>query len=218
MPSALPEPSSAPLPRRVFELDRLSALSDGVVAIAMTLLVLELKIPEAALTEMTMFKSLAAQAPDFIGWVISFIMISIVWHDQHFVFAHMARCDTPAIVINLAQLAFVSLIPFGAHLVGTYENEIGSAIVFSSIMLLNGAAMAGNSWYVAANPHLHKQQDARRLKQRALFHAVATPLTAAFAIVMASLLHPLSGIVAWLVKPFLVVIHHLYQAERPEPR
>jgi uncharacterized membrane protein len=214
VPSARPEPSSAAAPRPVFELDRLSAISDGVMAIAITLLVLELKIPEGTPTETPLLDLLMAKAPDFIGWVISFVLISVVWHDQHFVFAQMARCDTPAIVINLTQLAFVSLIPFGAHLVGTYENETVSIFVFSGIMLLNGAAMAENSWYVAGSTHLHKQQEARRLRQRALFHAVVTPLTAAFASVVVILHHPFSGIAAWLINPLLVVIHHLYQVRR----
>jgi uncharacterized membrane protein len=213
VPSDRPEPFTAAPQRLVFELDRLSALSDGVIAIAITLLVLELKIPEVASTQMDIVERLLAQTPNFVSWVISFVLISVVWHDQHFVFAHMLHCDTPAIVINLTQLAFVSLIPFGAHLVGTYENEIVPIIVFSVIMLLNGAAMAGNSWYVAGSTHLHKQQNASRLQRRALFHTVATPLTAAFASLMAILHHPLSGIAAWLITPLLVAIHHLYQAQ-----
>ena len=194
--------------REIFGVERLGALSDGVIAIALTLLVLELKVPEIVAAE-GVLSHITGQLPHFIGWAISFVFISVIWHEQHLVFANLRGCDASFILIGLAQLACISLIPFASAILGDFPNRPGAVIVFSCVMLLNGIAMAANAAYLAWNVPLHASSEAAAFRYRALFHLVAGSLAAVFAIATAYIHHPLTGAVAWLMIPILVVAYHL---------
>lgn len=196
----------------LFGIERLAALSDGVVAIAITLLILELKIPQVNEGQ-SLLAHLLEQRPEFIGWLISFVMIGVIWYDQHVVFSHVRGCDTALITINLAQLCFVSLLPFVSALVGDFPNDPGAVLAFSLVMVLNTMTMAANSAYVARRPVLHARGEAPMLRYRALFHLATGPFAALAAVAAAHLHHPLTGVAAWLIKPALVVAYHfLHQA------
>lgn len=204
------EPGGRRAPPRIFGIERLAALSDGVVAIAITLLVLELKVPQV-IEGQTLLAHLFEQRQEFVGWLISFVMIGVVWHDQHFVFSHARGCDTPLILINLAQLCFVSLLPFVSALIGDFPNEAGSIVVFSAVMLANTTVMAANSAYVANRPALHARGEAHLLRYRATFHLVTGPFATLIAVATGYLQHPMVGVSVWLIKPLLVVGYHLLQ-------
>lgn len=193
---------------KIFGLERLGALSDGVIAIALTLLVLELKIPEVVEDE-GMLVHLREQLPHFVGWILSFLFISVIWHEQHLVFAQLRGCDAGFILVNLAQLACISLIPFASALLGDFATQPGAVIAFSAIMLLNGLAMAANAAYLAWNVRLHASAEAQAFAYRALFHLIASFTAALVAITTAYLHHPLTGAAAWMIIPVLVVAYHI---------
>jgi uncharacterized membrane protein len=198
---------------KIFGVERLGALSDGVIAIALTLLVLELKIPEVVEDEGVLVH-LREQLPHFVGWILSFIFISVIWHEQHLVFAQLRGCDAGFIMVNLAQLACISLIPFASALLGDFASQPGAVIAFSAIMLLNGLAMAANAAYLAWNVRLHASPEAQAFGYRALFHLIASLSAGLVAITTAYLHHPLTGAAAWLIIPVLVVAYHLVAHSR----
>lgn len=194
--------------RPIFGVERLGALSDGVIAIALTLLVLELKIPEVVEDE-GVLAHLVDQLPHFVGWAISFVFISVVWHEQHLVFAHLRACDSGFILVSLAQLACLSLVPFASALLGDFPTRPGAVIAFSGVMLLNSLAMAANAAYLARNVHLHARAESAAFAYRALFHLAAGSTAAVVAIATAYLHHPLVGAVIWLITPVLVLAYHV---------
>ena len=194
--------------RGVFGIERLGALSDGVIAIALTLLVLELKIPEVVEAE-GVLSHLIDQLPHFVGWAISFVFISVVWHEQHLVFAHLRACDAGFILVTLVQLACVSLIPFASALLGDFPTQPGAVIALSAVMLLNHLAMAANAAYLALSVRLHASVEARAFIYRALFHLAAGSTAAVLAVATAYVHHPLAGAIAWLITPVLVVLYHV---------
>lgn len=198
----------AAIERQVFGIERLGALSDGVIAIALTLLVLELKIPEVVADE-GVLAHLVDQVPHFIGWAISFVFISVVWHEQHLIFAHLRACDARFILVNLCQLACVSLIPFASALLGDFAILPGAVIAFSAFMLLNHVAMAANAAFLARSVHLHARAEAAAFRYRALFHLAAGSAAAALAIATAYLHHPLVGAAVWLITPVLLAAYHV---------
>ncbi len=193
---------------KIFGVERLGALSDGVIAIALTLLVLELKIPDVV-EEEGVLVHLREQLPHFVGWILSFIFISVIWHEQHLVFAQLRGCDAGFIMVNLAQLACISLIPFASALLGDFATQPGAVIAFSAIMLLNGLAMAANAAYLAWNVPLHASPEAKAFGYRALFHLIASFSAGFLAIATAYLHHPLIGAAAWLIIPILVFAYHV---------
>lgn len=194
--------------RPVFGVERLGALCDGVIAIALTLLVLELKIPEV-MEDVGVLAHLVEQLPHFLGWIVSFVFISVVWHEQHLVFAHLRGCDSRFILITLAQLACVSLIPFASALLGDFATLPGAVIAFSAIMFVNAVAMAAHAAYLAWSVHLHARSEAAAFIYRAGFHLAAGSTATVVAVATAYLHHPLTGALAWLVIPILVVAYHL---------
>lgn len=183
--------------------ERVGALTDGVVAIAATLLVLDLKLPDApaALTPDVLAHSLHL----FVGWVISIAMIGAMWHEHHHLFHRTAALDGTLIALTFVQLALISLIPFGSGLVAEYPASLTAALIFSGIMLANGLALAGNARLLAARPDLARPgPDREGLRERAGRQALCYLGLALLAVAGAVLHHPLLGVVMWGLSPFLL--------------
>ena len=117
---------------------RSEALSDGIYAVAMTLLVIELKLPDASAihTAGDLAAALVGLLPKAIAWVISFFVLGIFWTAHHRVFGHVRHCEARLVQLNLFQLATVSLMPFSSALSGEEGGLLLSQIVLSSDMPL----------------------------------------------------------------------------------
>jgi uncharacterized membrane protein len=126
---------------------RTEAFSDGVFAIAITLLVLDLVVPsrqEAA--EGGLAHALAEEWPAYFAYLVSFLVIGIIWVNHHTMFDKVRQVDRPALFANLALLLVVSLIPFPTRLLAEYLTA-GSAshvaaAVYSATMAAMGLAYA----------------------------------------------------------------------------
>jgi uncharacterized membrane protein len=124
---------------------RVEAFSDGVFAIAITLLVLDLAVPLREETpEGKLTASLAHQWPAYFAYLVSFLVIGIIWVNHHTVFDKVRLVDRPVLFANLALLLMVSTIPFPTHLLAEYltadENSHVAAAVYSATMLVMGLA------------------------------------------------------------------------------
>jgi uncharacterized membrane protein len=90
-----------------------SALSDGVFAIALTLLVLTITTPELRGSQETLLgRELLARAPEFASYVISFAVLSLLWVRHHRFFRGLERIDARATALNLLYLGLVALLPY----------------------------------------------------------------------------------------------------------
>jgi TMEM175 potassium channel family protein len=92
------------------ETSRVEAFSDGVFAIAITLLILEIKIPAAGSGALA--QELLGQWPSYLSFLISFAFIGIMWINHHRLFTHIGRCDDVLLVLNLLLLLGVVVVPF----------------------------------------------------------------------------------------------------------
>jgi len=97
------------------ETDRLLALSDGVIAIAITLLVLEITVPEApAGTPQSILGDLFfEQWNQYFGYVLSFLVIGLYWTLHRRIFVHIESHDRGIVWLNLLFLLFVAFVPYG---------------------------------------------------------------------------------------------------------
>jgi uncharacterized membrane protein len=93
-----------------FDTQRVEAFSDGVLAIAITLLVLEIGVPGPG---SSLGSALEHEWPSFLGFGISFITIGIMWINHHGVFRDIERVDHKLLVLNLLLLLSISFLPFG---------------------------------------------------------------------------------------------------------
>lgn len=96
---------------------RVEAFSDGVFAIAITLLVLELKVPEG---NGSLWHKLIHEWPQFAAYLSSFAVIGVMWVNHHSMFRAIVRTDRPLLFLNLLLLLWTSLLPFPTSLVSRY--------------------------------------------------------------------------------------------------
>src|SRR4249919_2182398 len=102
--------------RQIFQLERLSFFSDGVFAISMTLLIIEIKVPEIkhpeALTDQVLWHYLSEMSLRFFGFLISFGIVGHYWSVHHRIFGYVIKSTTSLIWINLGFLLTVVFLPF----------------------------------------------------------------------------------------------------------
>ncbi len=103
------------------ETTRIEAFSDGVFAIAMTLLVIEIKVPSHELVAAHgLAQSLAALWPSYLAFLTSFTTILVIWVHHHWIFALIRRNDHPFLYWNGLLLLFVTFVPFPTALLSEY--------------------------------------------------------------------------------------------------
>jgi uncharacterized membrane protein len=98
------------------ETGRVEAFSDGVFAIAITLLVLDLKVPASG----PLLNGLLAEWPVFAAYLISFLFILIMWINHHWMFQHISRVDSTFLQLNGLLLLGVTVVPFPTSMVAEY--------------------------------------------------------------------------------------------------
>ena len=119
------------------ETARVEAFSDGVFAIAITLLILEIKVPSPA--NGALGRQLLAQWPSYISFVISFAFIGIMWINHHRLFTHIRKCDDLLLVLNLLLLLGVTSVPFPTSVLALHlggPDQRIAAILFNGTYLL----------------------------------------------------------------------------------
>lgn len=137
-----PPPSPTDAADAIKETGRVEAFSDGVFAIAITLLVLDLKVPRHdALGPLELSRALLKQWPTFLAYLTSFLTILVMWVNHHLMFARIRKIDQPFLFLNGFLLFLVTFIPFPTSLVAEYITQRDSRIA--------GLVFAG-SWIVAA--------------------------------------------------------------------
>jgi uncharacterized membrane protein len=113
---------------------RIEALSDGVYAIAMTLLVLELKLP--ALPQPAgadaLAQALVEQTPRVLSWLLSFFVLALFWVGQHRLLALARAVDSAMLRVELLHLALVSLFPFTTALIGEHGLLPAAAVLYAA--------------------------------------------------------------------------------------
>jgi uncharacterized membrane protein len=125
--------------------ERLEAFSDGVFAIAITLLILEIKVPRTSELQQLggLWPALAQRWPDYVGYVVSFLIIGIMWANHHALFQYIRRVDRPLMLANLVLLMGVGFLPFPTAIVAEHLADpasrtqatafYGATLIFTSL-------------------------------------------------------------------------------------
>lgn len=111
---------------------RLEFLFDGVFAIAMTLLVLELKIPDLGDRRSTseLLAGLGRHAPTFISYLLSFFMLGMFWASHNIWYRHLQRITNGVFAFQLIQMALAAFFPFCAALLGKYPTNPLTIVIY----------------------------------------------------------------------------------------
>jgi uncharacterized membrane protein len=118
--------------------ERVTAFSDGVIAILITIMVLELKVPEGH-----DFAALAAQWPIFLAYALSFLNIGLIWNNHHHMFQAVEKVDGRVLWANLFLMFCLSLLPFATAWMGESFYANAPTALYGMVML----AMAF-SWFL----------------------------------------------------------------------
>lgn len=137
--------------------ERLEAFSDAVIAIAITLLVIEIHVPNSSSGEL--IDDLVHQWPSYAAFLISFVVIGIMWVSHHSMFERIAVVDRRLLFLNLMLLLGIGFLPFPTALLATYVREGGqnasvSAAVYSATMALIGVFFYFMWIHLERRPHL----------------------------------------------------------------
>ena len=139
-------------------LERLAALSDGIFAVAMTLLVLDLHIParEGIHSEAALLHALAGMAPQWIAYLMSFLTLGIFWAGQQTQLNHMREGSRDLTWIHLGFLFCITLMPLTTRLLAEFIEFRGALVLYWLNILLPGAMLYW-SWMHAARYELIKE-------------------------------------------------------------
>ena len=141
--------------------NRIEALTDGIFAIAMTLLVLALAVPDISepLSNAAIQSSLYGLIPSFYTLVLSFILLALFWNIHHRIFQRTTKVDNILLWINMLWLLFIVLVPFSASLTGKYGQFPISHIVFNINMIGISIFLALNTFYAHRSNAINEKVD-----------------------------------------------------------
>ncbi len=127
---------------------RLESFSDGVIAVAATLLVLGLVVPGSG----DLAHALGRHWPSYAAYAVSFVTIGIIWINHHVMIGRLREADHPILILNLLLLVTIGLLPFATHLVAAYLNrprgEHLAAAIYAGAFLLMAVAFAVLNWHI----------------------------------------------------------------------
>ncbi len=183
--------------RKTFPSDRLVAFTDAVMAVAITLLVLHLKLP-GSVTDAALPSVLASSSHSVWCYVLSFLVIGLLWMAHHSQFSYIVRVDAVLMWVNLLFLLTVGLIPFVTSVMSDHGTAlptmIYAAVLFSTCLLL--AAIWG---YARRDPELMDAAVPAADRREGLVTPLLIALVFALSIPVAYLWGSAAGQWTWLL-------------------
>jgi len=117
------------------ELSRITAFTDAVMAVAITLLVLNIEVPELSEpTARELWESFDDLLADLAAYLLSFALVGRFWLLHHQLFERLRALDQRMMLLNLIFLALIALVPFGASVLDRYGNLAPAGVVFASVI------------------------------------------------------------------------------------
>ncbi|MCA6074891.1 TMEM175 family protein [Fulvivirga sedimenti] len=167
--------------------ERLNALSDGVIAIALTLLVLGIDIPDDHdFNQDGLLAFLIKLEPALIAYVTSFLIVAIYWIIHHRIFNVVSFVNRTIIVLNIIFLFSISLIPFISKLKSLYRYDFFVVGIFAMAHIITGITLFFIWNYLTANNEYLKFPVDRNMKRNIAYKILVIPIISAIAIPVAA--------------------------------
>ena len=180
------------------DLERLIFLSDGVFAIAMTLLVVELTVPEITSGSATdLGQRLGSLGPRYFSYAVSFVVIASYWRAHQRIFGHIVRCDARLVWCNLLLLLCIAFQPFPTSVLGSYGGNSAAVTLYAGTLAVTGVVVLALWLYATLGGRLVTRDLAPRVIQEQTWRAASVPLVFALSIGIAQV-NPLAAEYSWL--------------------
>jgi len=175
----------------VVSTNRLESFSDGVIAVAITLLVLNIRVPVPGAASLA--HDLGHQWPAYAAYATSFITIGIIWINHHVMIARLARTDHSILILNLVLLLTIGLLPFATDLMAQYLNgshgqHLAAAVYGGAFLLMAIAFFALNCFILLRKGHMLRVE----LSMEARWRILARGFTGIPPYVIATAIAPVS--------------------------
>lgn len=183
---------------------RLEALSDGIFAFAMTLLVINIEVPDELPTMIApepVQQLLSRLYPDFAHYFLAFIMLAAFWVIHHSFMSHIRLVDRKMLWLNILGLMFIALIPFSTQLADTYVHFPVSAMIFELNILVVGMIFLLQWRYASSGGRLVSPELSDREASRVGWSILGMPLFSLAALAIAFLGYTWSIMVYVLLPP-----------------
>lgn len=188
-----------------FQLDRIAMFSDAVFAIAITLLVIDIHVPDrtAGITDMDLLHYLDGSIPEFAGFFVSFFVIGQFWMAHHRMFRYLRTYSPKLVVNNLLFLLPIVIMPFSTSFFSEFFNgelRVPLAVYTSNILL--AGLLSYRLWHVALDP---KSKLGPPVEKVVLQYNSTRALLAPAIFVVLFLLSFISKEAAYVVAPFILL-------------
>jgi uncharacterized membrane protein len=187
-------------------LERIVFFSDAVMAIAITLLAIDLKVPliSSDLASSQLATSLVALAPRFMSFLVSFLVIGVYWTSHHRYFRYIKRYNGTLIFLNLVFLFFIILMPFVASLLGQYPHLPVGVITYAAAVAITGLSISSVWWYASWHNRLVDESiDLKFIHTRNRLSLVVPILF--FISIPFAFINPMASVIIWWSTPFFAI-------------
>lgn len=185
----------------------MAAIADGIIAVAATILIIELEVPD----DITLTSDLVLHWSRITGsWVISFMMIVVVWFDNHFFLSKAKQWSVSLTMLTFLQLGAVSFIPFASNLVIDHYESHAAMLAFNAAMVANALASFALCRRLAASTYLiDGAAMAARIRVRGFAHLSIYLFVTLLSILAGYYHHSVAGVGIWILAPLLIVLENI---------
>lgn len=195
---------------------RLEAFSDAVFAIAITLLVLELEVPDGATS---LLEHLGQEWPSYLGYFVSFASIGGVWIAHSTLTRFTKATDQVLLGLNLVLLLLVSFLPFTTNVLADHLSDVGehvAVVVFGINLTLTSVMVNAMFGYVARTEGLADPASEQELRDFGRERRIAVVIQAVATVV--GFILPTAAVLTYLAISLLLVVDPIWQAQRAKRR
>jgi uncharacterized membrane protein len=200
--------SKPPAEQQSVSKSRLEALSDGLFSIVLTLLVFNLiPVISGVENEAELHAAFLKVWPKFVSFVISFIVIGVIWVGHHTYFHAIKGVDEVQLWLNLLVLFCVSLIPFSACLLGEHHRISTAVIIYGLNLVATGLAQNLNWWYASSRKLMYSNIDPHLIRHLKLRRQVF--ISSSLVGVVVAWFNPEAGFYLYVVNAFFGLVLQL---------
>lgn len=201
-------------PVAVMGTGRLEAFSDGVFAVAITLLVLNIQLPQGipqnilqdpTSLEQTIEGNLRNAIPEILSYIVSFVIIGVYWVGHHNTCHYIKRSDRTLLWINILFLMCIVFIPYPTGLIGRYPFTPAVIVIYGGTLVVTGSVLQLIWWYATHHHRLVERDIDPALVKKATRRNMLPPLSYLGAIIISFISPPVSLLIFAFV-PLLYII------------
>jgi uncharacterized membrane protein len=197
--------------QQAYGLGRILALSDGVFAFSLTLLVVSLSVPTAT-NNSALASRLLDQAPTYYSYIISFAAVASIWYGHHETFKYIRRYDGRLIALNFGSLLLIAFLPFPTAVLGRNQQESLAAVLYALTLAVSNLFFAATWWHASHGRRLVRSDLSPDIVRLRFYRTLGGTFVFLLSIPIA-LWRPVAAEIIWSV--FLVAIYVVLRGAPP---